>query len=59
MGADAEEDFNATPYDPQNRFQPIGEQRPIRSWTHYSYPARAGGYSAMQQPRPRLQRGVA
>lgn len=48
MGADAEEEFNATPHDPQNRFQPLGDQRPIRGWTHYSYPARAGAHSTMQ-----------
>ncbi|MCP9884254.1 hypothetical protein KBY97_03800 [Synechococcus sp. ATX 2A4] len=48
IGADAEEAFNATPYDPQNRFQPIGGQGPIRSWTHDSYPVRAGASSAMQ-----------
>jgi alpha-amylase len=48
MGADAEEDFNATPHDPHNRFHAMGEQRRIRGWTHYSYPARAGAHSAMQ-----------
>ncbi len=48
MGADGEEDFNATPYDPHNRFQAIGEQRRIRGWTRYTYPARAGTHSAMQ-----------
>ncbi|MFM7648792.1 MAG: alpha-amylase, partial [Cyanobium sp.] len=48
MGADAQEEFNATPHDPQNRLQSLGDQRPIRAWTHYSYPARAGAHSAMQ-----------
>jgi hypothetical protein len=48
MGDDAEEEFNATPHDPQSRFQPLGDQRRIRGWTHYSYPARAGAHSAMQ-----------
>lgn len=39
MGADAEEDFNATPSDPQNRFQPVGGRRPIRSWTPLRLPS--------------------
>ncbi|MFM7732437.1 MAG: alpha-amylase family glycosyl hydrolase [Cyanobium sp.] len=48
MGADEEEDFNATPYDPYNRFQPLGDQRLIRGWTRYSYPGRGGAHSTMQ-----------
>lgn len=48
MAADHEEDFNATPFDPNNRFQPIGGSRPIRSWTAFTFPGRQGKYSTME-----------
>jgi len=48
MGADAEEDFMATPYDSHNRHRPIGEKRSVRAWTHFSYPGRDGAHSAMR-----------
>jgi alpha-amylase len=46
--ADAEEDYLATPYAPENRGQALGDERPIRAWTHYSFDARGGRYSTMQ-----------
>ncbi len=48
MGADAEEDVEATPYDPENRTAPIGELTTLRAWTHFSFPGRAGAHSSMQ-----------
>jgi len=48
MGADAQEAFNAIPLDPQNRLRPLGDPRPIRAWTRFRYPARAGAHSPMQ-----------
>jgi len=48
MGADEQEAFAATPYDPHNRLHALGDRRPIRAWTRFRYPARAGAHSAMQ-----------
>ena len=48
MGADAEEDVVATPFDPDDRTVPIGEPSTIRAWTHFTFPGRAGAYSTMQ-----------
>jgi alpha-amylase len=48
MGADATEDVNATPFDPDNRLQPIGESRPVKVWTHFTFPGRQGKYSDME-----------
>ncbi|MES3035584.1 MAG: alpha-amylase [Gemmatimonadota bacterium] len=48
MGGDAEEDVEATPYDPENRTVPAGEPTTIRAWTHFSFPGRAGKHSSME-----------
>ena len=47
MGADHEEFFKATPVSPDDRHQPIGEEQQIKSWTHFTFPARDGKYSDM------------
>ena len=48
LGADAEEEFAATPYNPDNRTEPIGESQTIKAWTHFSFPGRSGRYSQLQ-----------
>lgn len=48
MGADAEEEVEATPFDPENRLEPIGEPTPIRAWTHFAFPGRGGAHSNME-----------
>ena len=47
LGADQEEEFNATPYDPENRNEPLGEMQKIRAWTHFNFPGRKGKYSIL------------
>ena len=37
MAADFEEDFDAIPYDPHNRNQPLGGARQIRAWTGFDF----------------------
>ena len=48
MAADDEEEFNATPSAPDNRYHVIGEKRRIRSWTSFTFPGRQGIYSGME-----------
>ena len=48
MGADYQEEFKATPCDPDDRHQPIGEASTIKSWTHFTFPGRQGKYSDLE-----------
>ncbi len=48
MGADKEEEFKATPMNPDNRLEPIGEMTKIKAWTHFTFPGRQGNYSKLQ-----------
>lgn len=48
LGADASEEFEATPLDPNNRFQPIDNYQKIEGWTHFKFPGRQGKYSTME-----------
>jgi alpha-amylase len=48
MGADHQEEFNATPCCPDDRTQEIGPQTLIKSWTHFTFPGRDGKYCDMQ-----------
>ncbi len=48
MGADVEEEFSATPLDPNNRYQPIDNYQKIGGWTHFTFPGRQGKYSTME-----------
>jgi alpha-amylase len=48
MSADFEEEFDATPLDPNNRFRPIGDARRIKSWTGFNFPGRGDTYSSMK-----------
>lgn len=47
LGGDAEEEFTATPFDPNDRNRPIGEPQTIRAWTHFTFPGRQGRYSTL------------
>jgi alpha-amylase len=48
MAADVEEEFNATPMDPRNRYHPLGAMRKIKSWTGFNFPKRENKYSTMK-----------
>jgi alpha-amylase len=48
LGADHQEEFEATPCSPDNRHQAIGEKTTIQSWTHFEFPGRDGKYSDME-----------
>lgn len=45
LGGDAEEEFNATPYDPNNRNQCLGEACKIKAWTQFNFDGRNNCYS--------------
>lgn len=47
MGGDGEEEVLATPFHPDDRTTPAGEPQPIRAWTHFTFPGRAGAHSTM------------
>ena len=48
LGADAAEEVEATPFDPENRTATIGEYQKIQGWTHFTFPGRQGKYSTME-----------
>ncbi|PSB28272.1 alpha-amylase [Stenomitos frigidus] len=48
LGADEEEEAQATPFSMENRNQPIGEYQTIKAWTHFKFPGRKGKYSKME-----------
>ncbi|MFQ4138321.1 alpha-amylase [Nodosilinea sp. PGN35] len=48
MAADREEEFKATPMDPSDRHRPLGDMRPIKSWTEFNFPGRGDKYSSMK-----------
>jgi alpha-amylase len=48
MGADAIEEVEATPLDPNLHDRQIGEDRKIQAWTHFTFPGRQGKYSTME-----------
>jgi alpha-amylase len=48
MGADAEEEAEAKPFNPDNRNEAVGDYQKIKAWTHFKFPGRAGKYSTMQ-----------
>lgn len=48
LGGDNEEEFKATPYNPDNRNEAIGELQPIKAWTHFTFPGRGAKYSSLQ-----------
>ncbi|MGL4609713.1 MAG: alpha-amylase [Trueperaceae bacterium] len=48
MGADAEEEADAKPFNPDNRNEAVGDYQKIKAWTHFKFPGRAGKYSTME-----------
>jgi alpha-amylase len=48
LGGDQEEEAEATPFDPENRNEVVGEYQTIKAWTHFTFPGRAGKYSKME-----------
>jgi alpha-amylase len=48
LGADEEEECQATPFDQDNRNECIGEYQTIKAWTHFTFPGRGDKYSSMQ-----------
>lgn len=48
LGADEAEEIEATPFNPDDRNQPIGDMRTIKAWTHFTFPGRQGKYSDME-----------
>lgn len=47
-GGDAEEEFEAIPFDPNDRNRPLGGARKIKSWTKFDFPGRGDKYSSMK-----------
>lgn len=48
MAADFEEEFEAIPFAPDNRFHQIGDVRTIKAWTGFNFPGRGDKYSSMK-----------
>ena len=48
LGADEEEEVEATPLSMDDRNAPIGEYQTIKAWTHFTFPGRDGKYSSMK-----------
>ncbi|MDG5798791.1 alpha-amylase [Marinilabiliaceae bacterium ANBcel2] len=48
VGADETEEFQATPFNPQNRHEAIGEKQNIKVWTHFNFPGRKEKYSELK-----------
>ena len=48
LGADREEEMEATPFSMENRNQAIGEYQHIKAWTHFTFEGRKGKYSMME-----------
>jgi alpha-amylase len=48
LGADLEEEVEATPFNTDDRTETIGEYQNIKAWTHFTFPGRGGKYSKME-----------
>jgi alpha-amylase len=48
LGADQEEEFKATPFNPHNRHEALDGMQTIKAWTHFTFPGRKAKYSAME-----------
>ncbi|MDQ2098236.1 MAG: alpha-amylase [Tychonema bourrellyi B0820] len=48
LGADEEEEAEATPFNPDNRNDTVGEYQKIKAWTHFTFPGRCQTYSSME-----------
>ena len=45
LGGDFKEEAEATPRNPDNRNEAIGELQKVKVWTHFTFPGRKGKYS--------------
>ncbi len=48
LGADLEEEVEATPFNTDNRTETVGEYQKIKAWTHFTFPGRKGKYSKLE-----------
>ncbi len=48
LGGDEAEEVKATPFNPDNRGQAIGDYQTIKAWTHFNFAGRQGKYSTME-----------
>lgn len=48
LGGDGEEEVEATPFNPDDRNQPIGDMHTIKAWTNFKFEGRQGKYSDFQ-----------
>lgn len=48
VGGDHEEEFRATPYNPDRHKVAMSDLQTIRTWTHFAFPGRGGRHSDMQ-----------
>jgi alpha-amylase len=48
LGADLEEEVEATPFSTDDRTETVGEYQNIKAWTHFTFPGRGGKYSKME-----------
>jgi len=48
LGADHEEEAQATPMNPDNRNQAMGDLQNVKTWTHFTFPGRDGKYSSLE-----------
>lgn len=48
LGADGQEEVEATPFHPENRNDAIADYQLIKAWTHFTFPGRNGKYSRME-----------
>jgi alpha-amylase len=48
LGADLEEEVEATPFSTDNRTETVGEYQKIKAWTHFTFPGRKGKYSKLE-----------
>lgn len=48
LGGDEEEEVEATPFNPDNRNEPVGEYQTIKAWTHFTFPGRGDKYSSLK-----------
>jgi alpha-amylase len=48
LGADEIEEIKATPFNPHNRHEAIGDLQIIKAWTHFNFPGRKDKYSKLK-----------
>ena len=48
LGGDQEEETQATPINPHNRHESLGDLQDVKTWTHFTFPGRQGKYSSLE-----------